>query len=244
MTTPAEALHSLLPDATTVLIIAPPALLYALVAAAFVGRLRSRNGLEVAYTRKTFHFLIITVAAVVHLLAGTPGVVVYGAVAAAVVLVAVARGDGFPFYEALARPKDLPHRTLYILVPLVTTAAGGVLAALLFPQWAHVGYLAVAWGDAVGEPVGARWGRHRYRVPSLAGVPATRSIEGSAAVLLTTLLAAFGGLIAGGVHGWPALGAAAVIGAACAAVEAVSHHGLDNLTLQLTAAAGAALLIG
>jgi len=37
------------------------------------------------------------------------------------------------------------------------------------------------WGDAVGEPVGTRFGRHPYRVPSLAGVPATRTLEGSLA---------------------------------------------------------------
>ena len=32
-------------------------------------------------------------------------------------------------------------------------------------SYAAVGYLVAGWGDAVGEPVGTRFGRHPYRVP-------------------------------------------------------------------------------
>jgi phytol kinase len=232
------------PDAATLLAVAPLALVNALAAAAFVARLHIRRGVRTAYTRKVFHFIIITVAAGVHVRWGLPGVVTYGAVVAGVVLAAVVRGDGDSFYEALARPADAPHRSLFILVPLSTTALGGLLAGLLFPAWAHVGYLAVAWGDAIGEPVGTRWGRHRYRVPSLAGVPATRSLEGSAAVFAATTLAAYLAVVAGAVPGSTALAASLIIGAACAGVEAISHHGVDNLTLQITGAGLAALLLG
>ena len=73
-------------------------------------------------------------------------------------------------------------RTLFILVPMLMTALGGVVSNVLFPGWAFVGYMVCGWGDAAGEPVGTRWGRHRYAVPSMAGIPATRSLEGSAAV--------------------------------------------------------------
>src|SRR5690606_38740554 len=139
---------------------------------------------------------------VVHLRWGLPGVVVYGSVIALLVVGAVVRGEGSAFYEALARPTDAPHRSFFILVPLITTVLGGVLANLFFPDWAYVGYMAVAWGDAVGEPVGARWGRHRYRVPSLGGVPADRSLEGSGAVLIVSAIACglvlmFAGIAAG-----------------------------------------------
>lgn len=232
-----------LPDAATLLAVAPLALVNALAAAAFVARLHARRGVRTAYTRKVFHFIIITVAAGVHLRWGLPGVVTYGVVVAAVVLAAVARGNGDPFYEALARPTDAPRRSLFIVVPLLTTALGGLLANLLFPGWAHVGYLAVAWGDAVGEPVGARWGRHRYRVPSLAGVPAIRSLEGSAAVAIVTTLASYIAVVLSGAPAVSAVPTSLIIGVACAGVEAISHHGLDNLTLQLTAAGIAALLL-
>src|SRR5690606_11252358 len=159
--------------------------------------LRAR-GVRTAYTRKVFHFTIFAAASVIQLVSGLGGVVVFGTIVALIVLFAVWRGDEHPFYEALARPNDAPRRTLFIVVPLVTTALGGVLSNLLFPAYAWAGYLVAGWGDAVGEPVGSRWGRHRYRVPSLAGVAATRSWEGSAAVLLVGALAAtLGGLMAG-----------------------------------------------
>lgn len=233
----------LIPGPATILVVAPLAVLFAVAAAGVAAWLHVQRGVRTPYTRKVFHFLIITAAAGVHLVWGLPGVVTYGSVAAGLVLYAVVRGSGFPLYEALARPGDAPHRSLFVLVPLLTTALGGLSTNLLFPPWAYVGYMAVAWGDAVGEPVGTRWGRHRYRVPSLAGVPATRSLEGSGAVLVTTMFASALALVGGGIEPTSALGASLVIGAVCTAVEAVSHHGLDNLTLQLAAAGTAAFLL-
>lgn len=232
-----------IPSPRTVLLVAPLSAAYVLMASSWVGRLRCRRGLQTAYTRKIFHVLIFTVAAGVQLAAGRQAVAVYGSVVATWVLVAVIRGDNYPFYEAMARPKDAPRRTLFILVPLLTTAVGGVLANIFFPAHAYVGYLVCGWGDALGEPVGARWGRHRYRVPSLAGVPAQRSLEGSAAVLLGGAFAAAVGLLAAGYG----LSVAVTVGLACAlggaAVEAVSTHGMDNLTVQLAAAGLAAALL-
>jgi phytol kinase len=71
----------------------------------------------------------------------------------------------------------------------------------------------------------------------------TRSVEGSAAVFLVGTLAAFLGLLAGGIPTASALAVALACGVACTAVEAVSTHGLDNLTIQLTAAGMAWLLL-
>jgi phytol kinase len=232
----------LLPLDTT-LLIALLALAYATACAAFVAWLRVSRAVRTPYTRKAFHFLILTVALLVQLSWGLAGTMVYGSVVALLVLFAVWRGDGFGFYEALARPTDAPHRTLFIIVPLFTTALGGLLANVLFPAWAHVGYMAVAWGDAVGEPVGTRWGRHRYRVLSLAGVPATRSLEGSAAVCVAAAIAVTLALLASGVPARTAVPVALAAALATALVEAVSNHGLDNLTIQLAAAGVAAALL-
>ena len=237
-------LNQFLPDVATTIVVLPLTLLYASAAAVFAGWLRVGRGMRTPYTRKVFHFLILSAATLIHLRWGLPGTVVYGSTVALMVLAAVWRGDGFAFYEALARPSDAPRRSLFILVPLLTTALGGVLANLLFPTWAFIGYAAVAWGDAIGEPVGTRWGRHRYTVPSIAGVSATRSIEGSAAVLLASAAACALAFGFAGVDGWTALRAAAVVGLVTALVEAVSHHGMDNLTIQVVAAGAAALLLG
>ena len=225
------------------MIVAPITLLYAGSAAYAVGWLHSRRGVRTPYTRKLFHFAIFTMAGLVHLTGGLPAVVVYGSVVTAIVGWALWQGDGYPFYEALARPSDRPRRTLFIVLPLITTALGGVFANLFFPTVAFVGYLVCGWGDAVGEPVGTRWGTHRYRVPSIGGVAATRSLEGSAAVLCAGSIAASLGLW---LHGFPAstalyLGFGAGLGGA--AVEAISNHGLDNFTVQVAAAGVAVLLM-
>jgi len=237
-------MHALLPDAATLLAVLPLALGWAVPCALFASWLRTRRDVRTPYTRKTFHFLIIAAAALVQLRWGVAGTVVYGATAALLVLYTVLRGPGFPFYEAIARPSDEPHRTRFVLVPLATTALGGLLVNLFWPAAAPVAYLAVAVGDAIGEPVGTRWGRHRYRVRSLAAaVPATRSLEGSAAVLLATAAAATL-LLAGTGHGAAtALLTGAVVGVVTALVEAGSPHGLDNLTIQLAAGWVAWLLL-
>ncbi|MEM7415487.1 MAG: hypothetical protein AAF389_08340 [Gemmatimonadota bacterium] len=201
----------------------------ALIGALIAGRLRRRD-VRVAYTRKVFHFVVFTAAAGVHLAWGPPGAVAYGTVLAAVVLFAVARGEGNLLYDVMAREKDAPHQTLFILVPMITTAVGGLAAAWITGPFAVVGYLAAGWGDAAGEPAGARFGKHPYSVPSLAGVHATRTLEGSAAVwIFATLGSAVALGAVGGIPWW----GAPMCGTVAAIVEAGSNHGLDNLTVQL-----------
>jgi phytol kinase len=212
------------------------------LAAGLGGLLRAR-GVRVPYTRKIFHFVVFTAAAAVHGAWGLPGTNVYGGVVALMVLGAVWSGDGNYLYEALARDTDRPRRSLFVVVPLVMTALGGLASALVAGPYAAVGYLVAGWGDAVGEPVGTRWGRRRYRVPSLGGVPAERSLEGSAAVFVASWLAAvvaLASLGAGPGIVWVALACAGT----GAVAEAFSNHGLDNLTVQVAASLTALLLLG
>lgn len=233
----------MIPDLATGLAASAVGVALAAVVGAAAAHLR-RRGTPVPYTRKLFHFGIFTGAGLVHAMGGLPATNAFGAAVAAVVLLAVARGDGHPLYEALARDTDRPRRTLFIVVPLVTTAAGGLLSALLAGPFATVGYLVAGWGDAVGEPVGTRWGRHPYRVPSLAGVPARRTWEGTAAVFAVGTVAALAGLLGLGVPPAEAVRVALAVSAAAAAVEALSHHGTDNLTVQLVASVAAWALVG
>ncbi len=217
---------------------------YGALAGWFAGWLRCRRSVRVSYTRKIFHFSIFTVAGLIQIAWGLPAVALFGMVVASLVTYAVWRGDGYPFYEAMARDSDRPRRSLFIMVPLATTAFGGMASNLLFPQFAFVGYLVCGWGDALGEPVGARWGKHDYRVPSLAGIPAHRTLEGSAAVCLGGAVAAAIGL---GLFGLPlavAVGGGVACGVFGALVEAVSNHGLDNFTIQVAASAAAFVLLG
>lgn len=239
-----EFLYTAFPDLKSILIWSPIFFLYTAIGAAFSGWLRMRKDVRTAYTRKIFHFYIFSMAGIIHLTLGFPFVVLFGIVVCLWVLFAVFRGDNFPFYEAMARPQDAPHRSFFILVPMITTGLGGALANLFFPAFAYIGYFVCGWGDAVAEPVGAKWGKHRYRVPSLLGVSATRSLEGSASVFLAGTLVAFLGLSWGGLSIVQALYGAFICGAVGTAVEAISSHGLDNLTIQVAVAGAAYLLFG
>lgn len=231
-------LDALLPTPAVAAAAGGMALLVAAVGTAIAGGFR-RRGVRVPYTRKMYHFVVFTAAAVVHTQWAMPGAVAYGSVMALVVLGAVALGEGNLLYDALARDSDRPHRTLFILVPLATTAVGGLITAWITGPFAPVGYLAAGWGDAAGEPIGSRWGRHRYRVPSLAGVPATRSWEGSAGVFVVATAGCTLALTAlGGVPWWGGV----ACGAVAAVAEGVSNHGLDNLTVQVAPALTAYLL--
>lgn len=234
---------SSLPSLRVLLTVAPIALIYISTVAWLVGYLKARRDVRTAYTRKIFHFLIFTAVSVVHMKWHLPGVTVFGIVSTLIVVYAVHRGDGFAFYEALARPADAPHRTLFIIIPLVTTALGGIATNSFFATYAFVGYLVCGWGDAVGEPVGSRWGRHQYSVPSLAGVKAKRSLEGSTAVFVSGSIAAIIGLFGAGLLAPSAIFVGVACGAAGALVEAVSTHGLDNFTTQVAGAAVASMLL-
>ncbi len=233
-----------LPRPGQALALAPVFLLYGAAMAGLAAHLRVGRGVRTPYTRKVFHFGIFTGAGLVQIAWGLPGVVLYGTVVSAMVLFAVARGDGFPFYEAMARDTDRPRRSLFIVVPMITTAVGGLASNVLVGGFASVGYLACGWGDAVGEPIGARWGRHRYRVPSLGGVKAERSLEGSAGVLLVGSVASALALAGLGFSPGTAAAVGALCGAGGALVEAFSNHGLDNFTIQVAASLLAWTVLG
>jgi phytol kinase len=216
----------------------PPGLAWSFVALWFAGWLQ-RRGARTGYTRKVFHFLIFTTVAVLEWRLGTPAVCLFGAACSVAVLTAVWLGPGHLLYEAIARPQDAPHRTLFVLVPYFATLAGGIASNVLFGPVAIAGYLVTGLGDAIGEPAGTMFGRHVYQVRSLSSVPATRSLEGSAAVFVMSAVAI---VLAAAVSPQITLAGSALakvlaIAAASAVVEAVSPHGWDNLTMQLVPSA-------
>jgi phytol kinase len=226
------------PSGTALALGGPPALAWSFAALWFAGWLQ-RRGARTGYTRKVFHFLIFSTVAMLEWRLGTPAVCLFGAACTVAVFAAVWFGPGHVLYEAIARPNDVPHRTLFVVVPYCATLIGGVASNLAFGPVAVAGYLVTGLGDAIGEPVGTMFGAHRYRVRSLSSVPAMRTLEGSAAVFLMSAAAL---LLAAGVSpaislGHVAVGKVLAIAAASAAVEAVSPHGWDNLTMQIVPSA-------
>lgn len=223
----------------------PPALLWALGCLCIAGYLKRAKGLETGYTRKIFHFLIFMSVVVIHSLDGTRAVCLFGGMTTLVIFHAVHRGSGNMLYEAMAREKDEPHRTYFIVIPYLATLIGGLASNMLFGQSAVVGYLVAGLGDAVGEPVGTRFGRHTYRVLSVKGVKSRRSLEGSAAVLVTCLLSFAAGIVlCPQLQISPrSLAFIPLAGILCAITEAVSPHGWDNIPMQLVPSCLAWLLL-
>jgi phytol kinase len=229
------------------IVFGPMWLLWAALCLAGAGYLKRAWHWNTGYTRKMFHFLIFTTAAGLQWQIGTRSVCLFGAMTTVVLAYAVSRGDGHLLYEAIAREKDAPRRTWYIIAPYLATLVGGVLSIAWFGALAIVGFLVTGIGDAAGEPVGTRFGKHTYRVPAIRGVAATRSLEGSLAVFLVSCMAIIIALWTQGRADFtPAsLFAILLIGFAAAACEAVSPHGWDNLTMQLVPTALASwLLVG
>lgn len=223
------------PPPGVILTAGPPLLLWAYACLRFSGQLRTARGVRTGYTRKVFHLLTFLTAAAIHQLFGLPLLCLFGGMTTLVLGYALVRGSGHPLYEALARESDAPWRTYYIVVPYLATLAGGLASSYLAGPIAVVGLLVGGLGDAAGEPAGARWGKHRYTVPTLSRVKSTRSLEGSLAVFLVSVLA-----IALGVAVAPELEFASrslflipALGLASALLEAVSPHGWDNATMQI-----------
>ncbi|MFO1022122.1 MAG: hypothetical protein U0903_15735 [Planctomycetales bacterium] len=184
-------------------------------------------------TRKLFHVMIFTAAAGVRWFAGFGALIVFGVLVAGLVLGAVYRGPRSALFEALARPEDVPHRGWYVVIPLIATALGGVTAHLLGGRLGVVAFLVSGWGDAVGEPVGIRWGRHRYRILTRRGVACTRSWEGTFAVFGVSFLGAVVGLSLLGEAGGGLWGLSAMVALSATLIETVSPHGWDNFTVPV-----------
>jgi dolichol kinase len=159
-------------------------------------------------------------------------------VAAPFILVTFAVSPYSPYVNSLSRLRGLAeiteggHR-----LGLILYAVSYTVLALFFASRPYViaaGILPMAYGDSLASIVGERWGRTRYRLP------ADKSLEGSMAMFLGSLLSLLIGVaffsqvtalsLVDGVL--PALGAAA----AATLVEAFTPLGFDNLTVPASGA--------
>ncbi|MGK7388899.1 MAG: hypothetical protein ACNS60_01050 [Candidatus Cyclobacteriaceae bacterium M2_1C_046] len=236
-------LENAVPSWCTIFIFVPLTTAYALLSAGITVYFKKKKGLKTSYTRKIFHLFIFCFAGFLQIFYGLSTVMILGGIVSLLVLITVYKGSGFAFYDALARPSDRPHQTLFILIPLATTALGGVLSNVFFLKFASIGYFIGGFGDAAGEPAGARFGKHWYKVPSLAGVSAKRSLEGSTAVFISSIIAGFFGFLLLDFPLVIGIQYALICAFAATVVEAFSSHGLDNLTIQITASGVAYLLV-
>ena len=223
------------PSLNEVLIGGPISLILAYLFLYFAGYLKANNGFKTGYSRKIFHFTVFGSVALIHRIWGTSTVCLFGAMTTLVIFYAILCGPGNILYEAMAREKDAPHRTHYIVIPYFATLLGGIITNIFFGPIAVIGYLVTGLGDAIGEPVGTKYGKHRYPTPSLHSIRSERTIEGSVAVLLASSIA-----ITIGIALLPEIEFSSyclltipLLSIISTITEALSPHGWDNTTMQV-----------
>lgn len=208
------------------------------------GYLRVKKGVKVGYTRKIFHFAIFTTAGVSMWGFGYGPVLELGAIGGLFLLITIVKGEGFILYEGIAREEDAPDRTYYLVVPFLATAAAGLLSIFFFKEWAIVGFFVAGWGDAAGEPIGTRFGKHKVSLPFFGRTNFTRSLEGSIGVFVVSMIAAGVALgLSYDYHNLSVLGIILIafpVALVAMVTEFFSPHGADNFTVQLFAAMTAA----
>ena len=203
----------------------------------FAGYLKKEKNFRTGHTRKIFHILMFLSAAVIQSAWGLFNVYIFGIMIFLVVLYSIFKGKENILYEALAREKDAPNRTYYIIMPGILTFIGGIASMSLFGEIAIVGYLVCGLGDAMGEIVGTKFGKHKYHV-NWFGQISERSYEGSVAVFIACIFA-----ITLGVILTPSLSlniysfiTIPIIAFASTLLEAFSPHGWDNAIMQIAPA--------
>ena len=212
----------------------PISLLWSFLTLQISGWCKEKLNWKTGYTRKLYHFLIFFTAFLYQITLGLPGVFILGWSVTITVLYACFNGNENILYEALAREKDTPFRTKYILYSYLATFIGGVFSNLFFGYFAIFGYVVTGVADAIAEPVGTRFGQHFYKVFSFDNKKSYRSMEGSLSVFISSLI--FTSLIIyfSGVFVIP-FSLLLLFALICTLVEAISPSGFDNALLQLTA---------
>jgi dolichol kinase len=163
-----------------------------------------RRGIRVNYTRKILHFLLFFVplflGAWLPFRGSTLSVVLSGVVfLASILMLSAPLRSRSAFiataYAAFDRPEDRPYTLLWLTTQVIATYA--VLIAVLYwlkqydkTPLIFITVLVAALGDGLAEPVGVRFGRHTYSTRGLfTDRRYTRSLEGSACVLASGILA-------------------------------------------------------
>ena len=109
-----------------------------------------------------------------------------------------------------------------------------VLVGLLWdhhPQYAVIGVMVMSWGDGMAALIGKRFGKHTFIY-----MGNKRSLEGSLAMFVTSLIVMLGIFSSGHSLSARDIGVAIPVAAIAAMLEAFSPGGTDNLSVPLASA--------
>ena len=215
----------------------PISILWSFIALFIAGFCKKRLQWKTGYTRKLFHFFIFISAFFYQKYFALQGVFILGWSVSIVLIYTIIKGNGNLLYEALAREKDAPFRTKYIVYSYLATFIGGVMANLLFGKFAIFGYAITGFADAIAEPIGTKFGKHQYRVFSFDKTKISyRSIEGSFAVFVVSYAIYFFALCFSQTVLPISFVIIFVMAFVCTITEALSPSGFDNMLLQIVGA--------
>jgi phytol kinase len=109
-----------------------------------------------------------------------------------------------------------------------------ILVGLLWdhhPQYAVIGVMVMSWGDGMAALIGKRFGKHTFIY-----MGNKRSLEGSLAMFVTSLIVMLGIFASGHSLSARDIGVAIPVAAIAAMLEAFSPGGTDNLSVPLASA--------
>lgn len=212
----------------------PLSILLSFLALYLAGICKQKWHWKTGYTRKLFHFIIFLSAFLYQYFFKLQGVFILGWSVTLVLVYACIKGNNNVLYEALAREKDAPFRTKYIVYSYLATFFGGVVANVFFAKYAILGYLITGIADAVAEPIGTRFGKHQYRVFSFDKTKVSyRSIEGSFAVFIASSFIFYFAFHFTQTMFPSTIVIVLIMAFICTLTEAFSPSGFDNMLLQI-----------
>jgi phytol kinase len=174
------------------------AVLYAI---AFVcGLMVLRWNVRVNYTRKINHFALFFLPMYIATFYSPPdtpattlmtGLITIGMLSAYAAPLRARSASLGVMFSSFDRPEDRPNTLWWLQSQVAAGYAVAIPLAIVMARLGHPDLMLIpilinGIGDGLAEPVGVRFGRHRYTVRPLTGKETyTRSYEGSACVLIT-----------------------------------------------------------
>ena len=213
------------------------------------GTLVVKKGLKVNYSRKIIHFsgflapVLVTAIMPVQTMYSISKVL-WGTAVSLLSMAVYTKpvrersAIAMRMFHAMDRPEDRPHTLLWLYTQMVAGALVLIPVVIYFQNrglmmLATIPILINGLGDGLAEPVGVRWGKHKYNVRALFTKQTyTRSIEGSACVFITSILALV--LFRDSFTGTQLLILLLVVPLASTLAEAFSPHTWDTPFILLT----------
>ncbi|HEY3487077.1 MAG TPA: hypothetical protein VGL10_03340 [Gammaproteobacteria bacterium] len=205
-----------------------------------------KRGIRVNYTRKIFHFMLfffpLALMDVLPYQSSFVTIVLSGLIflcSIGTFIHPLRSRSSFlaTAYASFDRPEDRPFTLLWLSTQVLATYAVMIPVLLWLGHYGkesliYITLVIAGMGDGLAEPVGVRFGKHKYRTRAFfTDRVYTRSIEGSLCVLFTGIFAVI--LLRGQLTApqfWLAL---AIIPLAMTLAEALSPHTWDSPFLYL-----------